>query len=353
MRFHQRFLILARPRLPFPEFLLIPKKSLKSLFFKPKPVATVALNLKPRAGSWGGANQWTSQLVRFLHFNGWKVRFDLNGHADAIVMTHTGLSNATTFGWKEVERFKKTHSRVRCLHRINDNDIRKETSEMDALLADSNRVADHTVFVSQWLRDHHAARWFDAARAHSVITPGADPRFFHPIGNRLPCSGEPLRLVTHHWSDNWKKGFDVYRDIDEMIAGRLAGRFELWVIGRWPADLKWRSARTFGPASGEKLAALLRQCHGYVTASRFEPGAMHVAEGLQCGLPLLYHRDSGGTVEQGLRYGMELSDDLAETLPAFLSALPTLRARLLTAPPSGSRMAAEYFELIQKLSAYV
>ena len=318
--------------------------------FFSRPVATVAINLKPRSGSWGGANQWTSQLVRFLKYNGWNVRFDLNGHADAIVMTHTGLSNATTFGWEAVDRFKKNHPGVRCLHRINDNDIRKETSEMDSLLADSNRVADHTVFVSEWLRDHHAARWFDATRAHSVVTPGADPRFFHPIGNRLPQANEPVRLVTHHWSDNWKKGFDIYRDIDALIAERLRGQFELWVIGRWPSDLKWKSAKTFAPASGVKLAALLRQCHGYVSASRFEPGAMHVAEGLQCGLPLLYHRDSGGTVEQGRRYGIEISEDLEKTLPEFQEALPSLRAQLLASPPSGSRMASEYLDLIQKLT---
>lgn len=329
--------------------IFILKKSLKSLFSK--PVATVAVNLKPRSGSWGGANQWTSQLVRFLKYNGWKVRFDLNGHVDAIVMTHTGLSDATAFGWREVDFFKRNHPGVRCLHRINDNDIRKETSEMDVLLADSNRVADHTVFVSEWLRDHHAARWFDAGRPHSVITPGADPRFFHPMGNRLPKAGQPVRLVTHHWSDNWKKGFDIYRDIDALIADRLRGRFELWVIGRWPADLKWKVARTFAPASGERLASLLRQCHGYVSASRFEPGAMHVAEGLQCGLPLLYHRDSGGTVEQGRRYGMELSDDLEGTLLEFEASLPRLRSSLMASPPSGSRMAAEYFELIQKLAA--
>ena len=316
-----------------------------------KPVATIALNLKPRSGSWGGANQWTSQLVRYLKYNGWRVRFDLDGDADVVVMTHTGLSNATTFGWAAVDRFKKSRPGVRCLHRINDNDIRKETAEMDILLADNNRVADHTVFVSQWLRDHHAARWFDAARSHSVITPGADPRFFHPIGNQQPRTGEAIRLVTHHWSDNWKKGFDVYRDIDGLIADQFSRKYELWVIGRWPADLKWKSARTFGPASGKKLAALLRQCHGYVSASRFEPGAMHVAEGLQCGLPLLYHRDSGGTVEQGFRYGMEITDDLERTLMNFHAALPSLRERLISSPPSGSRMAAEYFELIQKLAA--
>jgi len=313
-------------------------------FFGSKPVGTVAVNLRPRRGSWGGANQWAAQFVRCLEFQGWSVRYDLARRVDAIVLTHTGLSNHTTFGADEAGSFG-----VPCLHRINDNDVRKETSEMDALLAKSNRVAGHTVFVSQWLRDHHAGIWFDTARPHSVIVPGADPRFFHPVGGRRRLPGEPLRLVTHHWSDNWKKGFDVYREIDELIAGPLSGRCELWVIGRWPSEIRWKTARTFEPTSGAGLAGLLRQCDGYVSASRFEPGAMHVAEGLQCGLPLLYHRDSGGTVDQGKLYGMQIGDNLEATLREFDSRLGGLKKVLMASPPSGSRMANEYLQLVQKL----
>ena len=312
-------------------------------------MATVAVNLRPRRGSWGGANQWTSQVVRWLGFNGWRVVFDLKQAPDVIVMTHTGLSKNTTFGVEEVRALKQKHSRVPCLHRINDNDIRKETSGMDALLERSSEVADHTVFVSEWLRDYHAARWFDISRPNSVIVPGADPRFFHPVGGAHFEPGQTLRLVTHHWSDNWNTGFDVYRDIDELIARQSGKKIELWVIGRWPKNLIWQAARAMAPASGGKLAGLLRQCHGYVSASRFEPGAMHVAEGLQCGLPLLYHRDSGGTVGQGKLYGMEISTDLEGTLGEFSSRLPELRRRLLADPPSGSKMSAAYLTLIQSL----
>ncbi len=314
-----------------------------------KPLATVAINLKPRSGSWGGANQWTSQLSRWLCYHGWEVCYDLKKVPDVIVMTHTGLAAGTSFGAEDVAVLKKQHPRIPCLHRINDNDLRKESSQMDAFLAESNRVADHTVFVSKWLRDHHGARWFDLSTPHSVITPGADLRFFHPLGTSLPTSEEPLRLVTHHWSDNWNKGFDIYQQIDEWIFKTDARNFELWVIGRWPKEIKWKSARTFPPASGAKLAELLRQCHGYISASRYEPGAMHVAEGLQCGLPLLYHPDTGGTVEQGVRYGMEIKNDLYETLHHFSKQLPTLRATLLADPPSGSKMSLEYLHLLQRM----
>ena len=319
------------------------------LIWPKKTVARVAINLKPRRGSWGGANQWTSQLTRWLEFNGWDVCFDLSSKPDVVVMTHTGLVAGTAFGADEVEAAKKRWPGLRCLHRINDNDIRKETSEMDVFLHRSSRVADHTVFVSGWLRDYHAARWFDASRPHSVVWPGADARFFHPVGGSVWNGREPLRVATHHWSDNWNKGFDVYSAIDELAAGDLAGKIELHVIGRWPANLKWKSAKTHPPASGSELASRLRHCHAYVSASRHEPGAMHVVEGLQCGLPLLYHTDTGGTVEQGREYGIPIRDSLSDSLVELMDRHSNLREKLIADPPSGSRMAASYQAILTRL----
>ena len=29
--------------------------------------------------------------------------------------------------------------------------------------------------------------------------------------------GEPLRIVTHHWGNNYNKGFDVYQYLDKKI----------------------------------------------------------------------------------------------------------------------------------------
>ena len=64
-----------------------------------------------------------------------------------------------------------------------------------------------------------------------------------------------------------------------------------------PALLRHR-ARTAPPVGGAELAALLRKCHVYVTASQHEPGGMHFIEGLQCGLPLIFHEDGGGIPER-------------------------------------------------------
>jgi glycosyltransferase involved in cell wall biosynthesis len=219
------------------------------------------------------------------------------------------------------------------------------------MLAQANRAADHTVFVSQWLRDYHASRWFDSSKPHSVILNGADPSIFHPIGAAAWKAGTALRLVTHHWSDNLSKGFALYAQIDEAIASAALLEAELWVIGRWPQQIRWKTARTFSPCVGEALAGLLRQCHIYVTGSKHEPGAMHPVEGLQCGLPLLYDRETGGTVELGRKYGLELSEDAAESVRRIRDAYDVLREKVLVDPPSGDAMCLSYRRLIQRLVA--
>ena len=317
------------------------------MIFRRPSIATVSLNVRPRPGPYGGANQWAWQLTRSLRRAGYRVVFDLRPTVDIVMGTHLGLSGHLAFSWEEIAAAKARNPHLRVIQRINDNDVRKSTGSMNNVLAAANKVADHTVFVSAWLRDHHTANWFDTTRRHSVIVPGADPAVFHPLGNRPWQEGETFRIVTHHWSDNPSKGFDVYRAIDEAIAsGHLSG-CELRIIGRWPREIIWRAAKTFHTASGHALAELLRQCHLYVSASRYEPGAMHPVEGVQCGLPLLYHRDSGGTVELGGRFGILLTEDITASVLEARHQYKELRIAVLSDPPSGDLMDLQYRRLIQ------
>src|SRR4029450_7596432 len=118
----------------------------------------------------------------------------------------------------------------------------------------------HTLSRPAWHRDPQAEGWSARSRPHSVIWNGADSAVFNAAGGAELEPGGPMRLVTHHWSANPMKGFGVCREVDRLIAaGDLAG-VELWVIGRWPEGYEWQAARTFAPATGPDLAALLRQC---------------------------------------------------------------------------------------------
>ena len=310
---------------------------------------TVAFNMRWRRGPYGGGNQWLGQIAPYLERCGFRTVSKLDRRVACVLGTHAGLGGGLSFSYDDVMRAKDASPRLRCIQRINDNDIRKGTDKMDAHLAECNRAADHTVFVSEWLRDYHAERWFDISRPHSVIHNGADPSVFHPFGAQVWKPGEPLRLVTHHWSDNPAKGFGVYEAIDAAIAdGRLPG-VELWIVGRWPEGIRWRAARTFPARSGHRLAEVLRECHVAVTASRYEPGAMHPVEAMQCGLPLLYTADTGGTVELGQKFGVLLGEEFSAAIETVRSTYPILRAAVLREAPSGDQMCAAYRRIIQQL----
>jgi glycosyltransferase involved in cell wall biosynthesis len=314
-------------------------------------VAAIAFNTSPLEQPWGGGNWWLTQMVRRLEDGGHEVSFDLGGDPDCVVLVDPRVGGNVGFGADAIRRLKQRRPATRCLHRINECDLRKGTNEIDALLANANRVADHTVFISAWLRDYHADRWFDRSRPHSVVWNGADPATFNAGGGAELEPGATMRLVTHHWSDNPMKGFDVYLEVDRLIATGALADVELWVVGRWPQACDWRAARTFPPTTGRELAQLLRRCHVYLTASRWEPGGMHHVEGARCGLPVLYHADGGGIVEMASRYGIGFREDVAGAIGEMRERYPELRRRVLEHAPSGDVMCSAYEELIGQLSA--
>jgi glycosyltransferase involved in cell wall biosynthesis len=56
------------------------------------------------------------------------------------------------------------------------------------------------------------------------------------------------------------------------------------------------------------LAKKIRSADIYVTGSRYEAGGNHVAEGLSCGLPVIYYKDSGGIKELVQNCGVETNN---------------------------------------------
>ena len=107
---------------------------------------------------WGGGNSWLWQMTRHLRAHGYDTRSDLRRSPGCVVLVDPRVGGNVGFGADEIARVKQPPPGTPCLHRINECDLRKGTNEIDALLADANRVADHTVFISGWLRDYFAAR---------------------------------------------------------------------------------------------------------------------------------------------------------------------------------------------------
>jgi glycosyltransferase involved in cell wall biosynthesis len=314
----------------------------------------IAIGARLQEGPWGGGNQFASSLSTYLTRKGHEV-----GHAldrpdlDLIMLTEPRRSSASSaFNDGDVWSYRARNPRTLVVHRINECDERKNTRWVNKRLAVANRCADHTVFISSWLRGLFRGHRYRIAEP-SVILNGADRDSFHPAAGAVWDGVGMLKVVTHHWSSNWNKGFDVYRRLDELLGQpALGGRFAFTYIGRMPAGLTFRHATVEPPLSGRALGEALSRHHVYLTASLNEPAGMHHIEGALCGLPLLY-RTSGALPEYCDGFG--LSFDGLESFEARLLEVrdryAELRPRMAGYPHDAGRMCRAYEALLADLLA--
>jgi len=308
----------------------------------------ISINRKPLDKPWGGGNMLVKILVDALRNEGHTVVFDLPPELDIIVMIDP-RHDSSGYSVDDIWRYQKAKSATNCrvLHRINECDQRKGSDFMDSLLYRSNEAVAHkTVFISSWLREYFEKRaWTDSEA--QVIYNGCDASLFqHRTRPRAPG---PLRLVTHHWSDNWMKGFDLYTEIDKYLENH--DDFEFTYVGRYNKSFTPRNTNLVPACHGPALASELQGHDIYITASRFEPCGMHHIEGAASGLPVLYHSDGGGIVEGCENHGLSFS-----SFPEFLSQLEIMRNNLDSYRASidhfylsSERVAQEYVTVIERM----
>ncbi len=314
----------------------------------------VALGARLKDGPWGGGNQFGAALARHLRAKGHTVCADLGADdIDVILMTDPRW-HSTSSAFNDIDILQyldAVNPRVVVVHRVNECDAGRNTKLRDPRLAVANRCADHTIFISQWLRDYFSARRHRFAEP-SVIRNGADSLLFNPNDAAVWTPGEPIRLVSHHWSDNWMKGFDIYILLDRLL-GRAPFRnlFAFTYIGRLPSGVTLPNSRCLAPLYGAELASALRQNHAYLTAARNEGAGMHHIEGAMCGLPILY-LDNGALTEYCTGFGVSFRPWTFEAGLMFLrDNFARHRARMSEYPNTAERMCGEYIALFQDLLA--
>lgn len=312
----------------------------------------VAFNIYPKKGPFGGAQEFLKQFARELVWNGCEVVHELDPLVTHIVILEPRKIETSTFSLKQIRTFKRQYPHVKVIQRVNNCDKKYAAADyapgaamVDDLMLEASALADETIFISEWLRAYFVEKGFDPAVNHRVICNAANSIIFHSA-NQNWQNDRPLKVVTHHWSDNWLKGFKEYAELDRLISsGELEG-FEFTLIGRWPESIQWKTTRTIEPLTGKELATELRQHDLYFTASRWEPGGMHFLEGMQCGMPVVYHEDGGGIVEIARLAGVGFRDNLKEALLRARSEYPALRNSLYQIMPSGDIMTAQFFKSI-------
>ena len=311
----------------------------------------VYFNRRLRREPWGGGAHFHSAMVDHLVTKGHTVAERLEKGIDVIFM----LDPRHEEGGADAEQllsFKQRNPRVKLLHRVNECDQRKGTHGLDEMLLKSMHAADRVVFISEWLRSYFTLgkHFYSPYFQSDVITNGCNNEWFHPAKYERDFSKHPIKLVTHHWSDNRMKGFDVYDWLDSFVDGNP--RFEFAYIGRYNSTYEPKNTRLMQPMYGPKLGQELRRHDVYVTASRFEPCGMHHIEGAACGLPVLYHRDGGGINEIASKHGEVFHDaaSFEEALTRVIDGYDEYRSRIDHQQLSMERCCGQYLEIMQDMT---
>ena len=266
-------------------------------------------------GPWGGGNLFAKNLWEFLEEKNFIVVNNLDdSDIDIILLTEPRLeSYSSSISSIEAKLYKKfINKNVKIIHRINECDERKNTNYVNKRISKINKVADHTVFVSEWLMNIYTKYGLNTKES-SVILSGSNKRIFNSENFYPKGKKEIAKLVTHHWGNDWNKGFTIYKRIDEMLDNKKYREiFEFNYIGNIPKNFQFKNTKVVNPLSGKKLAEEIKKNNIYVTASINEPSGNHHIEGALCGLPVLYI-NSGGIPEYCHEYGVMFEEDSFET----------------------------------------
>ena len=233
--------------------------------------------------------------------------FELSPNIDVVLMIDPRPSSA--FPFDKVMEYKNRYPNVKIIHRVNDTDKARPYAPptREKYFIDINKKTDHTIFISEWLRDHYIEGGFDLEHNHSVIVNGCSSEYYYPKEeNKI---GSTINLITHHWGDGPLKGFDIYNYLDIALEDQPVN---FTYLGRYNKDYQPKNINLIPPQSPKEIGNILREHDIYITGARWEACGMHHIEAARCGLPVLYHKDGGAVPEVCKKHGIEYDD--AESL---------------------------------------
>jgi glycosyltransferase involved in cell wall biosynthesis len=312
-------------------------------------MAKILINRKIVFGPYGGGNNFLKSLHDALLKRGHTIAYDMSHNDIDLIVMHDPRYDELGISINEIAAYKSRHPKVKILHRINECDARKNTNDIDEILLISNQFATETVFISFWLRDYFINKGFK--KNSHVIYNGCDVSHFYPLENlQNKVIQTPIKIVTHHWSDNWMKGFDAYKYLDQLCQEHPS-KYQFTYIGRYAKEYSPKATKIIQPLHGKELGNELRKHDVYVTASRWEPCGMHHIEGAASGMPVIYHRDGGGIVEGCINHGISFSnvEELPEKIEQTFQDYNNLISKIDYNFLSFERCLKSYLELIDSM----
>lgn len=234
------------------------------------------------SGAAGGGNQFLRAFKEFCLEK--DCYTSISENADVILFNSHQLIAETI-------NLKKENSSAVFVHRI-DGPIRLYNSmsdKRDLLTNAANKIiADATIFQSNWSRTQNYKLGFKLTPFETTIINSSDQTIFNKKNKIVFSCARKVRLIATSWSVNRKKGFDIYRWLDQNLDFSL---YEMSFVGNSP--IEFNNIKHIQPLDSKKLAFELCNHDIYITASQKESCSNSLIEAMLCGLPSIALSDGG------------------------------------------------------------
>lgn len=279
-----------------------------------------------KEGSWGGANQFLKALRD--EFKDKDVYTDNPKEADVLLFNGYPFGSESFF--TKVFNLKRKNPNKIVIYRL-DGPIslyRGKDVEVDKIIALFNKLfADGIIFQSNWSREKNEDYFGISAKYKTVINNAPDNAIFNKNNKKKFNPEGKIKLVATSWSSNWRKGFGIYKYLDENLD---FSRYEMTFVGNSPIEFK--NIKWIKPVSSTKLAEILKQQDIYVTASQNDPCSNSLVEALSCDVPAVVLKGGGhselvkggGELFNGAEDIIEKIAKVAENYNYYQSFIPEL-----------------------------
>jgi len=244
----------------------------------------INIQYETRETPWGGANQFLKFLKKNLELDKFycKDPFD----SDYVIFnSHHDL--------QKMQLIKNNNSNCKIIHRV-DGPIYKIRNCSDkedvSLLKLANTFADCMIFQSEWSKKY----LLEICKKHNIDLPSQQYTIVnscdYSLFNNQKITTKNNFLIST-WSDNPRKGFDIYSEIDTLLSKEKYSNIKITFIGRSP--IAFKNIKMIKPLKTKDLASVMSSFDGYITASKNDPCSNALCEAAQFGLKIFALNDGG------------------------------------------------------------
>jgi glycosyltransferase involved in cell wall biosynthesis/SAM-dependent methyltransferase len=258
-------------------------------------------------GPWGGGNQFLKALREYFR----KAEVYSESAEDADVTLFNSYPFSSEYLFNLVFKLKNKSNKI-LIHRV-DGPIfygRGKDKIIDEIIFKFNNiVVDGTVFQSNWCRKNNYELGMKKSPYETVIINAPDTCIFNSEGKK-PFDEKKIKLIAVSWSSNIRKGFDIYKFLDEHLD---FNKYEMTFVGN--SSIEFKKIKWIKPVSTKELAKILKEHDIYITASRYEACPNTLIEALHCGLPAVSR--NRGVDPEILSEAVELFEDERNVINAI------------------------------------